>query len=68
MKDSVCGFDKILSLTIYFYKTQELNGSNYVEIPIRTNVILNVQNEYKYCFIWSTLAYLFPVLKKSFKL
>ena len=28
MKDSGCRFDKINSMTIYFYKTNELNGSN----------------------------------------
>ena len=28
MKDSGWRFDKIISMTIYFYKTQELNGGN----------------------------------------
>ena len=55
-------FDKIISMTIYFYKTQELNGSNYVKLPLRSNAILNIQNDDKYCFIWSILAYMFPVL------
>ena len=27
MKDSGWRFDKIISMTIYFYKTQDLNGS-----------------------------------------
>ena len=36
MKDSGWRFDKIISMTIYFYKTQELNGSNYVKIPLRS--------------------------------
>ena len=49
-------------MTIYFYKTQELNGENYVNIPLRTNAILNIQNNDKYCFIWSILAHMFPVL------
>ena len=53
MKDSGWRFDKILSMTIYFYKTQELNGSTYLKIPIRSNAILNIQNDDKYCFIWS---------------
>ena len=30
MKDSGWRFDKINSMTIYFYKTLEMNGSNYV--------------------------------------
>ena len=37
MKDSGWRFDKIISMTIYFYKTQELNGmGNYVKIPLRS--------------------------------
>ena len=40
-------------MTIYFYKTQDLNGTSYVKIPIRSNAILNIQNDDKYCFIWS---------------
>ena len=60
MKDSGWRFDKIISMTIYFYKTQELNGSNYVKIPLRSNAIVNIENDDKYCFIWSILAYLFP--------
>ena len=47
-------------MTIYFYKTGELNGSNTVEIPLRTNAILNIESIDKYCFIWSILASLHP--------
>ena len=60
MKDSGWRFDKINSMTIYFYKTNEMNGSNYVKIPLRSNAILNVENFDKYCFLWSILAYLHP--------
>ena len=63
MKDSGWRFDKIISMTIYFYKTQELNSSSYVKIPIRSDAILNIQNEDKYCFVWSILANMFPILK-----
>ena len=62
MKDSGWRFDKIINMTIYFYKTQELNGSSYVKLPLRSNAILNIQNEDKFCFIWSILAHIFPVL------
>ena len=44
-------FDKIISGKISFYKTGELNGISYVKIPMRSNAILNVQNNDKYCFI-----------------
>ena len=60
MKDSGWRFDKINSMTIYFYKTNEMNGSNYVKIPLRSNAILNIENNDKYCFLWSILASLFP--------
>ena len=60
MKDSGWRFDKINSMTIYFYKTNELNGSNFVKIPLRSNGILNIEKNDKYCFLWSILAYLHP--------
>ena len=60
MKASGWRFDKINSMTVYFYKTTELNGSNYVKIPLRSNAILNFENNDKYCFLWSILASLHP--------
>ena len=60
MKDSGWRFDKINSMTKYFYKTGEMNGSNYVKILLRSNAILNIENIDKYCFLWSILASLHP--------
>ena len=60
MKESGWIFDKINSMKISFYKSTELNGSSYVKIPLRSNAILNIQNNDKYCFIWSILASLHP--------
>ena len=60
MKDSGWRFCKIASMTIYFYKTVELNGSSYVKIPLRSAAILNIENNDKYCFLWSILAHLHP--------
>ena len=60
MKDSEWRFDKINSMKIYFYKTNEMNGSNCTKIPLRSNAILNVEKNDKYCFLWSILAYLHP--------
>ena len=59
-KESGWIFDKINSMKISFYKTTELNGTSYVKIPLRSNAILNIQNNDKYCFIWSILASLHP--------
>ena len=48
-------------LKIYFHKTNPINGMTYVEFPIRTNAILNIQNNDSFCFLWSILAWLHPV-------
>ena len=56
MKDSGWRFDKINSMILYFHKAGELNGSNYVKTPLRSNAILNFENTDKYCFIWSISA------------
>ena len=53
MKDSGWRFDKINSMTVYSYKTDELNGSNYIKLPLRSNAIFNIENKVKYCFLWS---------------
>ena len=47
-------------MKISFYKTGKVNGSSYFKIPLKTNAILNYQNNDKYCFIWSILASLHP--------
>ena len=60
MKESGWIFDKINSMKLSFYKTTELNGTSYVKIPLRSSALLNIQNNYKYCFIWSILASLHP--------
>ena len=57
-KDFGLRFDKINSMTVYFYKTDDLNGSNYIKSPLRSNAILNIENNDKYCFLWATLAFL----------
>ena len=59
-KDSGWIFDKINSMKISFYKATELDGTSYVKIPLRSNSILNIQNNDEYCFIWSILASLHP--------
>ena len=60
LKNSGWRFDKKNSMTVNFYKTVELNGFNYVKIPLRSNAILNTENIDKYCFLWSVLVYLHP--------
>ena len=62
-KESGWIFDKTNSMKVSFFKTVELNGISYVKIPLRSNAILNVQNNHRYCFIWSILASLRPCEK-----
>ena len=51
MKNSRWRFDKINSMIVYFYKTGEMNGSYYVNFHLRSNAILNIENNDKYCFL-----------------
>ena len=60
MKSSRWRFDKNNAMTVEFYETGELNGSNYIKIPLRSNAILNIENKDKYCFLWSIIATLHP--------
>ena len=60
MKESGWRFDKVNSMTVYFYKTGEMVGRSHVKIPLRSSAILNIENDDKYCFLWSILAYLHP--------
>ena len=61
MKDSGWRFDTNISMTMFFYKTDEMNGPSYVEIPLRNSAILIIEVSDKCCLIWSTLAYLHPI-------
>ena len=59
-KESGWIFDKNNSMKTRFYKIVELNGTNYVKSPSRSNVLINIKNNDEYCFIWSILASLRP--------
>ena len=59
-KESGWIIDKINSIKVRCHKTGELNGSSYVKIPLRSNVLINIENNDEYCFLWSKLADLPP--------
>ena len=61
-KDSGWRYGKIKSMTVYSYKTGEINSSNYVKVPSRSNAILNIEKNDKYCFLWSILVFLHPCI------
>ena len=60
MKVSCWRFDKNNSMTVYFYKTGEMNGLTYVKIRLRSFATYSFENIEKYYFLWSILANLHP--------
>ena len=47
-------------MTQSFYKTIELNGSNYVKISVRSSAVLCIENGDKFYFLRLILARLHP--------
>ena len=39
-----------------FYKTGELDGSSYVKNPLKSNAVINIKNNDKFCSFWSYLV------------
>ena len=35
-----------------------MNGSKYIKFPLKSNAILNIENNDKYCSLWSILVYI----------
>ena len=60
LKDTGWRFCKIVTMTIYFYKTDELNGCSYVKILLSSSSILNIENDDNYCLLWSIVANFLP--------
>ena len=60
MKDTGWRYNEIHSMTTNFYKTNELNGSSYVKIPLRGSCVLNIEIDDKYCFLCIFLAHPHP--------
>ena len=61
MKESGWNYQKTNSMSVNFFEAGILNGSNYVEIPLRSSAILNIENNDKDCSLWSILAKLDPI-------
>ena len=66
MKSSGWRFDKINSRTKYFYKNTEMKVSSYKKVPLSSSANLKLQNDGKFCFLWSFLAS-FILLKQVFQ-
>ena len=65
MQESGWVFQRVISMTISFYITGNLDGSSYVKIPLSSSAIVNNKNDDKYCFLWSILAKLHPCENNS---
>ena len=53
--------DEVLHLKLLTGKYKPLKGSQYFELPkkiVKSGCILNIQNKYDKCFLWSILAHL----------
>ena len=37
-----------------------MNGSIFAKVPMRSNAIFNIENNDKFCSLWSILAFLHP--------
>ena len=51
-------FIQVNSLTIYFFKTAELNGSSYRKTPVGSSVVLKTDNDDEFGFVQSMRAHL----------
>ena len=58
---------KIIYSEVEFYKQNGIRGNSYVKLPMRSNAFLNIQNEEKFCFIWSILAKSYPINKHAYR-
>ena len=65
MKKSGWVFQRVISMTISYYNTGNMDGSSYVKVPLRSSAILNIKNDDKYCFICSIFASLYPCENNS---
>ena len=67
LQESGWVFQRVNSMTISFYNTDtdNMDGSSYVKIPLRSSAILYIKNDDKYCFLWSILAKIHPCENNS---
>ena len=57
-------FQEIEEVILEIYKVNDIQASSYIELPPKyknSQSIINIKNNDQFCFLWCTLAYLFPV-------
>ncbi|CAC5392628.1 unnamed protein product [Mytilus coruscus] len=59
-------FNSIKSVQVKLYKYEYQRASSYIPLQFKSKNIINVQNKNdNKCFLWSILAYLYPVVKNK---
>ncbi|CAC5385866.1 unnamed protein product [Mytilus coruscus] len=59
-------FNSIKSAQVKLYKYEYQRASSYIPLQFKSKNIINVQNKNdNKCFLWSILAYLYPVVKNK---
>ena len=61
----------VINLKLHTVEWVPLRGSSYIELPKELrykNVIVNMKNEDKRCFIWCVLRALYPVKKDKYRI
>ena len=56
-------FGEIDSMKITFQKAGESNGSNFVNVPVRSSLIMDIKIDNNFCFLWSKISNLHPCEK-----
>ena len=67
-KGSGWSFKKVNSLEIHIVEYKPMKGSSFIPLPnfiMRKKAIINMENEYDKCFLWSILRYLHSREKHS---
>ena len=57
-------FKEVIRLEIHITEYKPLSGGSYIQLPeniMRKKAIINIQNKYDKCFLWSILRYLHPI-------
>ena len=52
---------KLIQIEVHTATLSPLEASSYIELPKRTQAVLNIKNEDNMSFIWSVLAHLHPM-------
>ena len=54
----------IVNVILEIYKVNDVQASSYIELAPKlkeNQSVINIKNKDQFCFLWNTLAYLYPV-------